>query len=360
MKKQLQAGYIALGVVSVLWGTTYIAARIGAQHMPGLFIAALRQFSAGFILVSFFLLKGYKIPSWDTLKAISIQGILLLCFANGMLTWAVEYISGGLAAIIAALVPILITVFSIWLLKHARFTKLMIAGLLVGFAGVVVIFYDYLHQFANSSFAFGVGLALVSTVCWALGSVYSARKKLPIDIMFNVGLQMLIAGIVMLVICGVTGKYVNPVHAGMASLYALLYLVVFGSLIAYSAYVFAISKLSPTLVSIYAYINPIVAVALGWILLSEKVNANMILGILITLGGVYLVNREFRKQGKIVNRESAPRVLRTIGRLQSTIDPQGPADNRESMTKNLTPNPERRKPKTENRKQETQNECYAC
>ena len=264
--------------------------------MPGLFIAGLRQFTAGLIMVSFFLIRGYKIPDLQSLKSISIQGILLLCLANGGLTWSLEYISGGLAAIIAALVPLLITIFSIWLLKQAKFTKLMIAGLLVGLAGVVVIFYDYLHQLANGSFAFGVGLALLSTISWAFGSVYGARKKLPVDIMFNVGLQMLIAGVVTLIICGFSGKIVNPIHVGWASLYALLYLVVFGSLIAYSAYVFAISKLPPTLVSIYAYINPIVAVLLGWVLLNEKMNGSVVLGTMITLGGVFLVNREFRKQ----------------------------------------------------------------
>ena len=296
MKKGLHTAYISLGLVSFLWGTTYIASRVGAQHMPGLFFAGLRQFSAGFIMVSFFLARGYKIPDRDSLKAISIQGILLLCLANGMLTWSLEYISGGLAAIIAALVPILISLFSIWLLKHAKFTRWMIAGLLIGFAGVVVIFYDYLHQFSNASFAFGVLLAFLSTISWAFGSVYSSQKKLPVDILFNVGLQMLIAGSVMLIICLLSGKYVNPAHAGVASWYALLYLVVFGSLIAYSAYVFAISKLPAALVSIYAYINPIVAVALGWILLHEKINGKILFGSVITLSGVYLVNREFKKQ----------------------------------------------------------------
>jgi drug/metabolite transporter (DMT)-like permease len=264
--------------------------------MPGLFVAGLRQFSAGLIMVSFFLIKRYRIPDWDSLKRISIQGILLLCFANGMVTWSVEYISGGLAAIIAALVPILIAVFSIWLLKHAKFTRLMIGGLLIGFAGVILIFFDYLDQFSNRSFGVGVILAFLGTISWAFGTVYGSGKKLPVDILFNVGLQMLIAGLVTLVICAVSGKFVNPAHVGIASWYALLYLVVFGSLIAYSAYVFAISKLPPTLVSIYAYINPIVAVLLGWALLNEKINSNMFLGTMVTLGGVFLVNREFKKQ----------------------------------------------------------------
>jgi drug/metabolite transporter (DMT)-like permease len=140
-----------------------------------------------------------------------------------------------------------------------------------------------------------VVLALLSTLSWSFGTVYTAKQKPPIDIMFSVGLQMLIAGIIILIVCGITGKYINLASAGQDSWLAISYLVVFGSLVAYSAYVFAISKLPATLVSIYAYINPVVAVLLGWILLSEKMNANMLLGTLITLGGVYLVNHEFKK-----------------------------------------------------------------
>lgn len=295
MKKDLQNAYIALGLVSFFWGTTYIAARIGAQHIPGLFVAGVRQFMSGLILVSFFLIKGYKIPGWQVLKRISIQGIFLLCIANGLLTWSVEFISGGLAAIIAALVPLFIALFTVWLSKCAKITRVMIIGLVVGFAGVITVFYDYLGQMQNRSFLFGVVLALLSTLSWSFGTVYTAKQKPKIEILFSVGLQMLIAGILMLIVCGITGKYSNLAFADQSSLLALLYLIVFGSLLAYSAYVFAISKLPPTRVSIYAYINPIVAVLLGWLLLAEKMNLVMLLGMLITLGGVYIVNQESKK-----------------------------------------------------------------
>ncbi len=295
MKKDLHKAYFALGIVSFFWGTTFIASRIGAQHMPGLFISGIRQFVSGSILVGFFLIRGHHIPGRDILKKISIQSIFLLCIANGLLTWSVEYISGGLAAIIAALVPLFIALFTMWLSKCARITKWMIAGLILGFAGVLTIFYDYIAQMQNKSFALGVILAIVSTLSWSFGTVYTSKQKPPIDILFNVGLQMLIAGIVVLTVCGITGKYVNPAHIGQSSWLALSYLIVFGSLLAYSAYVFVIGKLPPTQVSVYAYINPIVAVVLGWLLLSEKMNVNMIIGTLITLSGVYLVNREFKK-----------------------------------------------------------------
>lgn len=295
-RKELNRAYIALAIVCFFWGTTFIASKIGAQHMPGLFLSAVRQFSSGFLMVSFFLIKGYKLPDWKTLKHITIQGIFLLTLANGLLTWALEYINSGFAAIISATVPLFITLFSVLLLQNAKLTKWMITGLAIGFAGIVLIFYDYLHQLQGKSFAFGITLAFLSVLAWTFGTVYSSRQKPPVDILFSVGLQMLIAGTVTLIVCFVTGKYINIADAGAASWYALIYLIVFGSVLAYSAYVFAISKLSPAFVSIYAYINPIVAVFFGWLLLHEKLNAGMLLGSIVTLGGVYLVNREFKKQ----------------------------------------------------------------
>jgi drug/metabolite transporter (DMT)-like permease len=301
MKPELKKAYIALGIVSFFWGTTYVAARTGAQQMPGLFMAGVRQFISGLILVGFFLAKGYKLPGMQELKRISIQGIFLLCIANGLLTWAMEYISGGLAAIIVALVPLFIALFSIWLYSKARLTKWMMLGLVTGFAGVLLIFSDYMKELQSRNFIFGIGLSLISVISWSFGSVYSARQKSSINILFNVGLQMLIAGTLMLIACGITGKYVSPASFGAESWASLLYLVLIGSLLAYSAYVFAISKLPPTQVSIYAYINPVVAVLLGWLLLAEKMNMIMAAGIAITLGGVYIVNREFKKIKQPVN-----------------------------------------------------------
>jgi drug/metabolite transporter (DMT)-like permease len=263
--------------------------------MPGLFMAAVRQFLSGLILVSFFLLRGYKIPDWKILKTISVQGIFLLCIANGGLTWAMEYITGGLAAIIVALVPLFIALFTLWLTKCSKISRWMIAGLVIGFLGIILIFYEHLGEMKNRNFLFGIALSILSVISWSFGTVYTSKQKNSISILFNVGLQMFIAGIIMLIVCAITGKYINLAEAGQTSWIALLYLIVFGSLIAYSAFVFAISKLPPTLVSVYAYINPVVAVGLGWLLLSEKLTAIMIIGMLITLSGVYLVNREFKK-----------------------------------------------------------------
>lgn len=298
MTRDVKIGYIAMAVVSFFWGTTYIAAKIGAQQMPGLFLAGLRQLSSGLIMVAFFLAKGYRLPSLSDFKKITIQAILLICIANGMLTWSLEYIGGGLAAVIAALVPLFVTLFSIWFTKSARVTRWMMVGLLLGFAGVFAIFYDYIGRSSSPYFVVGVVMALGSAVSWAAGTVYASGKKLSVELLFGVGLQMLIAGVVLMLVAFVTGRYSNPAGFTATAWYALAYLVSFGSIIAYSAYVIAIKKLPATLASLYAYINPIVAVIFGWLLLNEKLSLGMVLGTLITISGVYLVNREFKSQKK--------------------------------------------------------------
>jgi drug/metabolite transporter (DMT)-like permease len=296
MAKEKRKAYIALALVSFFWGTTYLAAKISAAHIPGLFVAGVRQFVAGTLLVGYFLSIGYRLPDKKSLLKITIQGVLLLCISQGLLTWALEFIDSGLAAIIAGLMPLFVALFSILLLRFARFTALMISGLLVGFSGIVTIFYEHFAQLANSKYLFGIILSLIATISWSFGTVFSARYKPKTEIMFSVGLQMLIAGTIMLIVCGVSGKYTNLMETNANALWSLAYLILVGSLLTYSAYVFAVSKLPPTQVSIYAYINPIVAIFLGWLILHENMSMNVVTGTLITLGGVYLVNKEFKKQ----------------------------------------------------------------
>ncbi|RYZ60767.1 MAG: drug/metabolite-transporting permease [Chitinophagaceae bacterium] len=315
MKKETRKAYIALAVVSFFWGTTYLAAKISAQHMPGLFVAGVRQAIAGAVLVGYFKQAGYQWPDKKSWATITVQAVLLLCISQGLLTWALEFIDSGLAAIIAGLVPLFVALFSILLLRFARFTPLMILGLVVGFGGIVTIFYEHFAQLVNSRYAFGIGLALVATISWSFGTVFSSRYKPKTELMFSVGLQMLIAGAILLAVCGVSGKYVNLLQTNTDALWGLVYLILVGSLLTYSAYVYAVSKLQPTQVSIYAYINPIVAVFLGWLVLHERMSINVVTGTLITLGGVWLVNREFKKQQAVQqehqDKEEAPVALLT-------------------------------------------------
>lgn len=296
MKKEKEKAWIALGLVSFFWGTTYLAARISAHYLPGLFVSGVRQFVSGLLMTGFFFVRGQAWPDRNSLIKIAVQGVLLLGISNGLLTWSLEYINSGLAAILAGLVPLFIALFSVLLLRFARFTPLMIIGLVTGLAGILVIFYEHFLQLLNARFAFGVLLSLAATISWSFGTVWSSRYKPRTELLFSVGLQMLIAGSLLLLVCFVSGKYANLLQADAAALWGLVYLIFFGSLLAYSAYVFAISRLPPTQVSLYAYVNPVVAVVLGWIILKEELGIHILTGTFITLAGVYLVNREFKKQ----------------------------------------------------------------
>ncbi|MGN7721969.1 EamA family transporter [Chitinophaga sp. 22620] len=295
MKKQNTNAYLALVIVSIFWGTTYLAARIGVQHMHGMMLAGLRQTSAGVILTAFFLLRGYKLPEMPVLSRLFVIGVIMLCGSNGLMTWAMQYIPSGLGAIIAATVPIWVTIFSFFLVQRTRISWQLIAGMIIGLLGIGGIFYDNLAQLMEPEYRFGVLLITAACVFWALGSVLTAKWALGINYLYGAGYQMLFSGIVMLIISALMGQHLNIANFTGELWGSLLYLVFIGSLLSYSAYVFALNNLPPSLVSVYAYINPVVAVILGWLILSEKLNWLMGASCMVTLLGVYIVNKAFNK-----------------------------------------------------------------
>ncbi|PSL25901.1 EamA family transporter [Chitinophaga ginsengisoli] len=295
MKKSNTNAYMALVVVSIFWGTTYLASRIGVRHMHGLMLAGIRQTIAGILLTSFFLLKGYKVPEKFVLSRLFVIGVMMLCLSNGLITWAMQYIPSGLCAIIVATVPIWITIFSYFLVQRTKFTIMLIAGMLIGLLGVGGIFYDYLSSLTNPDFRFGIFLTLIACISWAIGSVLTARWALKINFLYGAGFQMLFSGIVMTIVATMMGQSL-PLDGFNIELWgSLLYLIFIGSILGYSSYVFVLNNLPPSLASVYAYINPIVAVLLGWLILQEHLNWVTGLSCLVTLGGVYMVNKAVNK-----------------------------------------------------------------
>lgn len=298
MKKSNTNAYMALVLVSIFWGTTYLASRIGVRHTHGLMLAGVRQTIAGVLLTGFFLLRGFKFPEKIILSRLFVIGVMMLCMSNGLITWAMQYIPSGLCAIIVATVPIWITIFSYFLVQRTKFTILLITGMLVGLLGVGGIFYDYLPSLANPEFRFGIFLTLISCISWAIGSVLTARWALKINFLYGAGFQMLFSGIVMTGTAVLMG-YSLPLDGFNRELWgSIVYLVFFGSILGYSSYVFALNNLPTSLASVYAYINPIVAVLLGWLILQEHLNWTTGLSCLVTLGGVYMVNMAVSRNKK--------------------------------------------------------------
>lgn len=284
---------LALCWVCFFWGTTWIASKEGVRHMPALQLVGIRQFIAGFLYVSYFLYKKTPWPKGKQWKTIFILTILNFVLSNALSTWGVKYISSGLGAIIGAIFPLWIVFITLF--RGERIARLSILGLIVSFAGVCVIFYDYLEDFLKPDFRFGIFLSLISTVTWAFGSLYTKKKAASFNPYFSLGLQMLISSTIILAITGATGTGVSITSIPANSWWAIGYLTIIGSLLTFIAFIYMLQRLPPEINSIYAYVNPIVAVILGAIIFGEPLTMAIAIGGLITLGGLYMVNYSFRK-----------------------------------------------------------------
>ena len=283
----------ALSMVCFLWGTTWLASKQGVKYMPALQLAGIRQFLGGSCYVIFFLIKGFSLPKKKEWIPILVLAGLNFLLSNGLTTWSVKYISAGLAAIIAAIFPLWLVVISLFTSKSKISLKPVI-GLLIGFAGVCVIFYEHLQDFLNEDFQFGIILSLLATWSWAFGTLYTKKQAANFNPYFSLGLQMLISGFSLIVLTNLTHQAVPLRAIPWQSWAAIGYLVVFGSVISFIAYLYALQNLSAEQASLYAYVNPIVAVLLGWLMLAEKLTIFIAVGGAITLLGVYLVNKAYK------------------------------------------------------------------
>ena len=283
----------ALALVCLLWGTTWIASKEGVRNMPPLQMAGIRQFIGGLCYVLFFLAKGERWPQGKEWQSILVLSFLNFIVANGLSTWALKYISSGLAAIIGAIFPLWLVVIGLFSAK-AKMPGKAILGLLLGFGGVCIIFYEHLQDFLTADFRFGILLSLIATWAWAFGTIYTKKHAANFNPYFSIGLQMVISGIALACVSYSTTDTIPIAGIPWQSWAAIAYLVIFGSVISFIAYLYALQNLSTEQASLYAYINPIVAVLLGWLIFSEKLTMFIAVGGLVTLLGVYLVNKAYK------------------------------------------------------------------
>ncbi|MBO9563382.1 MAG: EamA family transporter [Niastella sp.] len=285
----------ALGMVCFFWGTTWIASRQGVKHMPALQLAGIRQSIGGLLYVIFFLGKGRTLPRGKEWGPIIILSLLNFALSNGLSTWGVKYISAGLGSIIAATFPLWIVIINMFTVRSGIPAKAVI-GLLLGFTGVCVIFYEHLADFLQPEFRFGIMLSLAASWTWAFGTLYTKQQAAAFNPYFSLGLQMLISGILTSVIAIASGQTVAIQEIPWQSWTAIAYLAIFGSVISFIAYLYALQNLPTQQVSIYAYINPMVAVVLGSLIFDEKLTVFIVVGGAITLLGVHLINQAYRKR----------------------------------------------------------------
>lgn len=297
--KGLLKAYLALGVVCIFWGTTYLFLRIGVEDIPPFLFSAMRQITAGGLMVLFFMWKGNKLPSKKEFFSFSISGTLMIVGGNGLVGWAEVYVSSGLAAIICSLVPVWIILFNLIGSKAEKVNGLIVFGMSLGIVGLLMIFNDNLADFTNPAYTWGIVAIFVANAAWALGTVVTKRFKTTMNPVNASGWQIFIGGLGLGLVSLLTE---DPSEANFTfdAVFALIYLIFFGSILAFGCYIYALSKLPAGLVAIYAYVNPIVAVLLGWLILGEKINAVIALACAIILLGIYLVNQGYKPTGRFM------------------------------------------------------------
>jgi drug/metabolite transporter (DMT)-like permease len=283
----------ALALVCFFWGTTWIASKEGVRHMPALQMAGIRQIIAGILYTGFFLYKGAALPKGREWIPILVLSFLNFIMSNGLSTWGVKYISAGLGSIMGAIFPLWLVVIGLFASKE-RLPQKAILGLLLGFGGVCVIFYEHWGDFRVPDFRFGIILSLIATWTWAFATLYTKKQAVNFNPYFSLGLQMLISGVSLVSFTGITGNAVSISAIPWQSWAAIAYLIIFGSLVAFVAYLYALQNLPTEQASIYAYINPIVAVLCGWLIFNERITIFITVGGMVTLLGVYLVNKAFK------------------------------------------------------------------
>jgi drug/metabolite transporter (DMT)-like permease len=282
--------YVAWISICIIWGTTYLAIRVGVGDLPPFLFAGFRWILAGPILLVILLLSGKKFPKWKDIKHLAVVGILLLGIGNGLVVFAEQWIPSGLTAILITTLPFWVVGIESLLPAGTRLNLKIVLGLILGISGTAIIFAGDLKSLFNPEYLFGALSLLVGVFAWSSGTVYSKYKKVDTSPLMGASIQMIIAGTAQTIIGLSIGELPRFVLTANG-IYAYLYLLVFGSFIAYGAYMYAIQKLPLSLVSTYAYVNPVIALFLGWLILDENLNLFIIAGSIIILLGVWIVKR---------------------------------------------------------------------
>ncbi len=283
--------YGALLALCFLWGTTYLGIRIGVQHFPPFLFSGLRFVIAGLLVLGYFVFrKGTIWPTKKELLNIFISGVFIFIGGNLFLVLGEMTVPSGIAALVNTGFPLWIVIITrIW--NPAEKTPLLaIVGILIGFIGQFLIFYEQLFLLQNSAYFVGFIILILGVINGSLGSIYMKKNPVKVSPVLNGGIQMLLAGAITVII-GILKGEVPLLNSDAEGWWAMVYLIIAGSIFGYSLFVYAMYYLPATMVSVYAYINPIVALGLGYLLLHEPISKRTVYAMLITLTGVFIVNR---------------------------------------------------------------------
>ncbi|MFQ5637166.1 MAG: EamA family transporter [bacterium] len=309
-RKELIKAYAAWGAVCLFWGTTYLAIRIGVEVLPPALFAGIRFLIAGVFFVPALLLQGYRLPPRKELLDMSIVAVLLLVVANGIVVWAEQWIPSSLAALIVATLPFWMVGIESLLPSGEALSAKKIFGILIGFLGLVLLIWPDLHGSIDPAYLKGVAIILLAPLAWGAGSIYSKYRRIKTRPLMAAATQMLIAGLILTGI-GLFNGEAARFHPSFQGFAAIVYLIVFGSIVGYGSYIYALSHLPASMVSTYAFINPVIAVLLGWLILGERLDWLVIAATGIILLGVLLVKTSSSSKSAIELSTKPPSLVKS-------------------------------------------------
>jgi len=280
---------LAFTAIYIVWGSTYLAIRYVVETIPPLVTAGIRHTIAGGVLLAWACARGYR-PRREHWLAGMVLGALFFLIGHGSLHWAEQKVASGLAALLIATEPMFILVLA-WAMGRQRISRISALGLAVGVAGVAIL--TGLQFTSKDSNLLGIGAVLLGSLSWALGVVITPRLKLPSDALARTAVPLVCGAAMLLLSAGVTGEF-HALHWSAVSLKSLLglgFLIVFGSIVAFTAYTWLLQRCPPTVVATHTYANPVVAVLLGWLLASEPLTARVWLASIAILGAIVLIRK---------------------------------------------------------------------
>ena len=294
---------LAFAAVYLIWGSTYLAIRYAIETLPPFLMAATRFLSAGLILFSWAALSGESLrASLSQWPRAFVIGALLLLGGNGGVTWAEKYIASGLAALLVATEPLWVVMLN-WAISRRRPGAKVLFGVLIGLGGVALLVSDRLRLIDTGSMmsVVGTGVVILSSLSWASGSVYASRRPIQASTSMASGMQMLAGGSLLLLLGLAAGDFqrLNLAKASWVSILAFAYLALFGSLIAFTAYSWLLRNVTPARAATYAYVNPVVAVLLGWLIAGEPLTWRMAIAAAIIVGSVALITTYGREPAPV-------------------------------------------------------------
>lgn len=307
--------WLAWLTICIVWGTTYLGIRVALESIPPAVMAAIRWMAAGAIVSGIVWARGERLPGPSAWPGAALLGLLMIGFGNGFVVYAEQYVPSGLTAVVIATSPFWMLGVEALLPRGERPGLASLAGLFVGFGGIVLLVWPDLRGGGNTATHFASGLVALQLACagWAVGSAYSKRHRHGADVLGATALQMLFGGVLMAVVAAALGEWQALTFTPRSSA-AIVYLTIVGSVGAFVAYVYALRHLPVSTVSLYAYINPVIAVVLGALVLGEPFSVRVVIAASLVLAGLAIVRSSGHRAATDARSDDPPR-----GRVSSLL-----------------------------------------